>query len=73
MIFRISRQIIKQIYIYLYFNMLSSALVEVHTELHFKENSPRADKGWALLIFSLSREVLVMEEVRAQEVVMLIL
>lgn len=35
--------------------MLSSASVEVHTELHFKENSPRADKGWALLIFSLSR------------------
>lgn len=55
---------------YVYFNMLSSASVEVHTELHFKETSP-----WQRLSVTdfLSREVLVMEEVRAQEVVMLIL
>lgn len=70
MIFRISRQIIKQIYIYVYFNMLSSASVKVHTELYFKETS-----RWQRLSVTdfLSREVLVMEEVRAQEVVMLIL
>lgn len=70
MIFRISRQIIKQIYIYVYFNMLSSASVKVHTELHFKETS-----RWQRLSVTdfLSREGLVMEEVRAQEVVMLIL